>query len=76
MSYQLAIASSGGDESTMAKSLIIALEGSILTWYSRLPPLSIDSWKTLHDKFLLNFYGYRPETNALAKLSLYRQLEK
>lgn len=60
----------------MVKSFIIAFEGLALTWYSRLPPLSIDLWKTLRDKFLLNFQGYRPKTNALAKLSLCRQLEK
>jgi hypothetical protein len=66
---------SGGD-ATMAKSFIIALEGPALTWYSRLPPLSIHSWKTLCVKFLLNFQGYRPETDALAELSLCRQQEK
>jgi hypothetical protein len=43
MSYQVAVASSGGDDATMAKSFIIALEGSALTWFTRLPPLSIDS---------------------------------
>jgi hypothetical protein len=43
MSYQVAVASSGGDDTTMAKSFIIALEGPALTWYTRLPPLSIDS---------------------------------
>jgi hypothetical protein len=43
MSYQVAVASSGGDDATMAKSFIIALEGPALTWYTRLPPLSIDS---------------------------------
>jgi hypothetical protein len=31
MSYQVAVASSGGDDATMAKSLIIALEGPTLT---------------------------------------------
>ena len=56
----------------MAKSFIIALEGPTLTWYTRLPPLSIDSWKGLRDKFLLNFQGYRPDTDALAELSLYK----
>jgi hypothetical protein len=76
MSYQVAIASSVGDDTTMAKSFIIALEGSAITWYLRLPPLSIDSWKTLRDKFLLNFQGYRPKEDALAELSLYRQQEK
>jgi hypothetical protein len=42
MSYQVIVASSGGDYATMAKSFIIALEGLALTWYTRLPPLSID----------------------------------
>jgi hypothetical protein len=76
MSYHVAIPSSEGDDATMAKSFIIALEGPTLTWYSRLPLLSIDSWKTLLDKFLLNFQGYRPETNVLVELSLCRQQEK
>jgi hypothetical protein len=70
MSYQVAVASSGGDDATT--SFIIALEGSALTWYTRLPPLSIDSWRSLRDKFLLNFQGYRPDTDALAELSLYK----
>ena len=43
MSYQVAVASSGGDDATMAKSFIIALEGPTLTWYTKLPPLSIES---------------------------------
>jgi hypothetical protein len=70
MSYQVAVASSGGDDATMAKSFIIALEGPALTWYTRLSPLSIDSWRSLRDKFLLNFQGYRPDIDALAELSL------
>jgi hypothetical protein len=53
--YQVAVASSGGDDATMAKSFIIALEGPTLTWYTRLPPLSIESWKGLRDKFMFNF---------------------
>jgi hypothetical protein len=76
MSYQVVVASSGGDDATMAKSFIIALEGPTLTWYTRLPPLSIDSWKGLRDKFLLNFQGYRPDTDTLAELSLCKQQEK
>jgi hypothetical protein len=76
MSYQVAVASSGGDDATMAKSFIIALEGPALTWYTRLPPLSIDSWKGLRDKFQLNFQGYRPDIDALAELSLCKQQEK
>jgi hypothetical protein len=74
MSYQVAVVSSGGDDCTTAKSFIIALKGLALTWYSRLPlpPLSIDSWKTLRGKFLLNFQGYRSFTDVLAELSLCR----
>eukprot|EP00267_Zea_mays_P029837 XP_008660800.1 uncharacterized protein LOC103639896 [Zea mays] len=60
----------------MAKSFIIALEGPTLTWYTRLPPLSIESWKGLRDKFLLTFQGYTPDTNALAELSLCKKQEK
>jgi hypothetical protein len=42
MRYQFVISSSEGDDATMAKSFIIALKGPALTWYTRLPPLSID----------------------------------
>jgi hypothetical protein len=76
MSSQVAVTSSGGDDATMPKSFIIALENPALTSYTKLPPLSIDSWKTLRDKFLLNFQGYRPDTDALAELSLHGQQEK
>jgi hypothetical protein len=68
MSYQVAVPSSGGDDATMAKSFIIALEGPALTRYTRLPSLLVDSWKTPHDKFLLNFEGYRPDIDDVAKL--------
>jgi hypothetical protein len=43
MSYQVAVASFRGDDTTMAKSFIIALEGPALTSYTRLPQPSIDS---------------------------------
>jgi hypothetical protein len=76
MSYQVVVASSGGNDNAMAKSLIIALEGPTLTWYNRLPSLLIDLWATPQEKFLLNFQGYRPQTDALVELSLWRQLER
>jgi hypothetical protein len=49
------MASTGGDGNTMAKFFMITLEGPTLTWYSRLPVLTIDSWATLWEKFLLHF---------------------
>jgi hypothetical protein len=55
MSYEAAIASAGGDEATLAKSLIISLEDATANWYSRLPSGCIYSWPQLKEKFLLNF---------------------
>jgi hypothetical protein len=38
MCHEAAIASTGGDEATLAKSLVISLEDEAANWYSRLPP--------------------------------------
>jgi hypothetical protein len=38
MCYKAAIASAGGDEATLIKSLIISLEDVAVNWYSKLPP--------------------------------------
>jgi hypothetical protein len=58
----------------MAKSFIITLEGIALTQYTRLPPLSMDSWWALYEK-LLNFQGYMLDIDALAELPLFNQQE-
>jgi hypothetical protein len=55
MSYEVAIASSGGDDTTLAKSLIISLDNAAANWYARLPLRSIVSWLQLKEKFLVNF---------------------
>jgi hypothetical protein len=44
MSYEAAIASAGGDEATLTKSLIISLEDAAANWYSKLSPGWIYSW--------------------------------
>jgi hypothetical protein len=64
MSYEAAIASAGGDEATLTKSLIISLEDIAANWYSRLPPRCIHSWQQLKEKFLLNFQGFQAELNT------------
>lgn len=51
-----------GDDNAMAKSLIIILEGPTLTWYIKLPSLSIDPWVALRGKCLPNVQGYRPQS--------------
>ena len=43
MAYEATIASAGGDDSTMAKSFVMAYEGSVANWYSYLPPQSINT---------------------------------
>jgi hypothetical protein len=64
MSYEVAIASAGGDEATLTKSLIISLEDAAINWYSRLPPGCIYSWPQLKEKFLLNIQGFQAELNS------------
>jgi hypothetical protein len=64
MCYEAALASFGGDDTTLAKSLIISLEGAAANWYSRLPPICIYSWHQLKEKFLLNFQGFQVELSA------------
>jgi hypothetical protein len=64
MSYESAIASVGGVEATLVKSLIISLEDAVANWYSRLPSGCIYSWPQLKEKFLLNFQGFQVELNS------------
>jgi hypothetical protein len=45
MCYEAATVSAGGDEATLAKSLIISLEDATVNWYSRLPLRYIYSWQ-------------------------------
>jgi hypothetical protein len=59
MCHEDTIASAGGDEATLAKSLIISVENVARNWYSRLPPKCIYSWQQLKEKFLLNFQGFQ-----------------
>jgi hypothetical protein len=53
MSYEAAIASCGGDDTTLARSFIISLKNAVAKWYVRLPPRSIMSWAQLKQKFLV-----------------------
>jgi hypothetical protein len=61
MCYEATIASTRGDEATLAKSLIISLEDGAANWYSRLPPKCIYSWQQLKEMFMLNFKGFQVE---------------
>jgi hypothetical protein len=58
MFYEASIASAAGDNTTLAKSVIIVLENAIANWYARLQPRSITSWVQLKEKFLVNFQDF------------------
>jgi hypothetical protein len=64
MCYGAAIASTGGDEATLTKSLIISLEDAAANWYYRLPSHCIYSWQHLKDKILLTFQGFQAELDT------------
>jgi hypothetical protein len=64
MSYEAAIASFGGDETTLAKLFIISLENAAANWYARLPLRSITSWTHLKEKFLVNFQGFQADIST------------
>jgi hypothetical protein len=76
MCYEAAIASVGGDEATLTKSLIISLENTATNWYSRLPPKCIYSWKQLKEKFLLNFQDFQAKLSTKEDFLSYTQREK
>jgi hypothetical protein len=61
MSYEAAIASSEGDDTTLAKSFIISLENAAANQYARLAPRSIASWAQLKEKILVNFQGFQAD---------------
>jgi hypothetical protein len=64
MFYEATIALLGGDEATLAKSLIISLEDAAANWYSRLPPKCIFSCEQLKEKFLFNFQEFQVELDT------------
>jgi hypothetical protein len=64
MCYEVVIASSGGNETTLAKSFIISLEGVAANWYAMLLPTSITSWYHLKEKFLVNFHVFQAELST------------
>jgi hypothetical protein len=64
MCFEAAIASAGGDEVTLIKSLIISLEDTTTNWYSRVMSRCIYSWQQLKEKFLLNFQGFQAELDT------------
>jgi hypothetical protein len=70
MSFEVVVASAGGNDSVLAKSFVIATEGDALVWYSMLKPRTIYSWENLRDKILENFKGFSSE--SLTSMDLFQ----
>jgi hypothetical protein len=62
MSFEAAVASTGGNETILTKSFIIAVEEDALVWYSMLKQSIVYSRKNLRDKILANFKGFASES--------------
>jgi hypothetical protein len=70
MSFEVAVAFAGGNDTILAKSFVIATEGDALAWYSMLRPNSVYSWKDLRDKIIANFKGFTIE--SLTSMDLFQ----
>ena len=70
MSFEVAVASAGGNEAVLAKSFIIIEEGNALAWYSILRPSSVYSWEDLRDMILANFKAFTSE--SLTSMDLFQ----
>jgi hypothetical protein len=68
MSFEAAVIAGGGDETTLAKSLIMTVKGPAQHWYSSLKARSIHSWEQLKTNLLVDFQGFQP--TGLADMDL------
>jgi hypothetical protein len=57
MKFEAAVESNGGDATTKAKALVMALKGEVQYWYANIPKGHITSWFQLHNKLLSSFEG-------------------
>jgi hypothetical protein len=57
MKFEAAVESNGGDATTKAKALVLALKGEVQYWYANIPKGHITSWFQLRNKLLSSFKG-------------------
>jgi hypothetical protein len=46
MKFEAAVESNGGDATTKAKALVLALKGEVQYWYANIPKGHITSWSS------------------------------
>lgn len=61
MRFEGALASVGGNDTVLAKSLLIAAEGDTLVWYAMLRAKSVYYWEDLHDKIMAKIKEFSRE---------------
>jgi hypothetical protein len=61
MKFKAAVESNGGDATTKAKALVLALKGVVQYWYANIPKGHITSWFQLRNKLLSSFKGMQVE---------------
>jgi hypothetical protein len=61
MKFEVAVESNGGDATTKAKALVMALKGEVQYWYANILKGHITSWFQLYNKLLSSFKGMRVE---------------
>jgi hypothetical protein len=61
MKFEAAVESNGGDATTKAKALVLALKGEVQYWYANIPKGHITSWFQLQNKLLSSFKGMQVE---------------
>jgi hypothetical protein len=61
MKFEAAVESNGGDATTKAKALVLALKGEVQYWYANIPKEHITSWFQLRNKLLSSFKGMQVE---------------
>jgi hypothetical protein len=61
MKFEAVVESNGGDATTKAKALVLALKGEVQYWYANIPKGHITSWFQLRNKLLSSFKGMQVE---------------
>jgi hypothetical protein len=61
MKFEVVVESNGGDATTKAKALVMALKGEVRYWYANIPKAHITSWFQLRNKLLSSFKGMQVE---------------
>jgi hypothetical protein len=61
MKFEAAVESNGGNATTKAKALMMALKGKVQYWYANIPKGHMTSWFQLRNKLLSSFKGMQVE---------------